>query len=348
MQTSIVLPTPAGMMSSEGNVAPGLSMDTFTQLPSFPSTLVSPSFSAPALHRHEETSITESTYEARQQSLMQLLNETLGIVSDLEKKIEAPKAEPSLDCSEPLSFPTNFTFRFPTRTGQIKILNLASPTSARSPQLSILEDDPMTRKLLLLKLHSVHIHIERLKLRLLDSSIRILVTGDVNSGKSTLVNALLGLPEFLVVDQQPCTSAYCEVVLSPSFAFDPQFPVHAVPRLEEYAPEEKCSFKAISISDMQRLSAGSTDSILTDGLGEPYAWFRIFLQNSSNIDLFSINEDAIGSTPLSCSIIDSPGLNHDTFQTMSLFAKQDDIDILIFVINAANHLTLSVTSNVQF
>ncbi|KGG52716.1 transmembrane GTPase fzo1 [Mitosporidium daphniae] len=336
MQASVILPSKVHV-ATERNVVPNLDIDAFNQFSSFPSTLVSPSFSTPSSHHREETLVTESTYETRKQSLMKLLNETLDIVSDLESKIEisAPGQNHNGSGGESLSFPSSFTFRFPIRSGQIKILHLSLPPSARSPQLSILEDDLMTRRLLLLKLHSTLTHIERLKLRLLDSSVRILVTGDVNSGKSTLINALLGLPEFLVIDQQPCTSAYCEVVLDHPCTFDPQLPVHAIPRLEGYSPEDKSSFRAISTSEMQHLSAGSIDSILEDGIERPYAWFRIFLQNSSNLEFFSASQqekaaDSSDILPFSCSIIDSPGLNHDTFQTMSLFARQDDIDILIF------------------
>lgn len=41
------------------------------------------------------------------------------------------------------------------------------------------------------------------------------------------------------------------------------------------------------------------------------------------------------------SFIDSPGLNIDSIKTMNLFAKQEEIDVIIFVVNAENHFTLS-------
>jgi len=53
-------------------------------------------------------------------------------------------------------------------------------------------------------------HIEKLKLRVQDTSSKVLVTGDLNAGKSTFVNALLRR-EVMPVDQQPCTTAFCEV-----------------------------------------------------------------------------------------------------------------------------------------
>jgi mitofusin 2 len=53
-------------------------------------------------------------------------------------------------------------------------------------------------------------HIEKLRARVEDTSSKVLVTGDLNAGKSTFVNALLRR-EVMPVDQQPCTTAFCEV-----------------------------------------------------------------------------------------------------------------------------------------
>ncbi|KAJ3287062.1 mitofusin [Blyttiomyces sp. JEL0837] len=41
------------------------------------------------------------------------------------------------------------------------------------------------------------------------------------------------------------------------------------------------------------------------------------------------------------SLIDSPGLNIDSVTTTSLFSKQEEIDVIVFVVNAENHFTLS-------
>ncbi|KAK0767803.1 mitofusin, partial [Friedmanniomyces endolithicus] len=54
-------------------------------------------------------------------------------------------------------------------------------------------------------------HLFSLRERIEDTSSKVLVTGDLNAGKSTFCNALLRrkvLPE----DQQPCTSIFCEVL----------------------------------------------------------------------------------------------------------------------------------------
>lgn len=61
------------------------------------------------------------------------------------------------------------------------------------------------------KIRSAVGHLQSLRGRIEDLSSKVLVTGDVNAGKSTFCNALLRrkiLPE----DQQHCTAIFCEVL----------------------------------------------------------------------------------------------------------------------------------------
>ena len=39
------------------------------------------------------------------------------------------------------------------------------------------------------------------------------------------------------------------------------------------------------------------------------------------------------------SLIDAPGLNSDTTKTTAVFARQEEIDVVVFVVSAANHFT---------
>lgn len=39
--------------------------------------------------------------------------------------------------------------------------------------------------------------------------------------------------------------------------------------------------------------------------------------------------------------IDGPGLNHDTAHTTAVFARQEEIDVVVFVVPASNHFTIS-------
>jgi mitofusin len=41
------------------------------------------------------------------------------------------------------------------------------------------------------------------------------------------------------------------------------------------------------------------------------------------------------------SLIDAPGLNRDSIKTTALFARQEEIDVVVFVVSAENHFTLS-------
>jgi mitofusin len=40
-------------------------------------------------------------------------------------------------------------------------------------------------------------------------------------------------------------------------------------------------------------------------------------------------------------LIDAPGLNNDSLKTTAVFARQEEIDVVVFVVSAANHFTLS-------
>ena len=53
-------------------------------------------------------------------------------------------------------------------------------------------------------------HIDKLYVRVEDTSSKVLATGDLNAGKSTFVNALLRRA-VMPVDQQLCAAGFCEV-----------------------------------------------------------------------------------------------------------------------------------------
>ncbi|KAF5667387.1 transmembrane GTPase fzo1 [Fusarium circinatum] len=61
------------------------------------------------------------------------------------------------------------------------------------------------------KIRSAVSHLQSLRARIEDLSSKILITGDVNAGRSTFFNALLRR-KVLSEDQQPCTAIFCEVL----------------------------------------------------------------------------------------------------------------------------------------
>lgn len=185
-------------------------------------------------------------------------------------------------------------------------------------------DEASLSKVLSDKLGDVMSHLERLKQRVSEKSSRILVTGDVNAGKSTFVNALLGA-DVLPSDQQPCTQSFCEVIPSQRIGMPV---VHAMKEIDSLAPSAEKGHLEMSVEEMQ-------EAIQDEESG--FSWYRLYwpVRGEGASKRFTA-----GST-FDISLIDSPGLNSDLFKTTALFSKQADIDVVVFVVNAANHLTLS-------
>ncbi len=63
-----------------------------------------------------------------------------------------------------------------------------------------------------------------------------------------------------------------------------------------------------------------------------------FLKNAST-DL--ANPSILHNDAVDISLIDAPGLNRDSIKTTANFARQEEIDVVVFVVSAANHFTLS-------
>lgn len=164
-------------------------------------------------------------------------------------------------------------------------------------------------------------YLRKLKFRVKDNSSKVLVTGDLNAGKSTLINALLRV-NLLPTDQQPCTQSFCEII-------------------NDQDTDNDCkvlAFKCTSPGSEAESFALEHSSMLEELQKEDseYKWFKIY----STLPLSSISHNR-RLYQVSTSFIDSPGLNTDLFKTMSVFDQQQDIDVIIFVINASFHLTLS-------
>jgi len=167
-------------------------------------------------------------------------------------------------------------------------------------------------------------HMDKLRVRVEDTSSKVLVTGDLNAGKSTLVNALMRR-EVMPVDQQPCTTAFCEV--HDAAENDGKEEVHLVKEGSVYAIKDETTFTRASIADLE------------DIVGEN--------ENAQQIiklyicDPRSPAESLLNNGIADISLIDAPGLNRDSLKTTALFARQEEIDVVVFVVSAENHFTLS-------
>nr|GAT42991.1 transmembrane GTPase [Mycena chlorophos] len=167
-------------------------------------------------------------------------------------------------------------------------------------------------------------HIDKLRLRVQDTSSKVLVTGDLNAGKSTLVNALLRR-QVMPVDQQPCTTAFCEV--HDATENGGVEAVHIVKVGTAYNPADDSTFTTAAVEDLEDLIA-EYETKDTEHL------LKVYLAGKDQNSLLS-------NGTVNISLIDAPGLNRDSLKTTALFARQEEIDVVVFVVSAENHFTLS-------
>ena len=169
-------------------------------------------------------------------------------------------------------------------------------------------------------------HLFSLQERIEDTSSKVLVTGDLNAGKSTFCNALLRkkvLPE----DQQPCTSIFCEVLDVRENGGVEE--VHAIPTKPQglvYNRNDESTYAVFSLKDLEK--------IVTDN--ERWSQCKIYVK-----DIRTVDESLLNNGVVDIALIDAPGLNNDSLKTTAIFARQEEIDVVVFVVSAANHFTQS-------
>ena len=166
-------------------------------------------------------------------------------------------------------------------------------------------------------------HLLLLQERIEDTSSKVLVTGDLNAGKSTFCNALLRrkvLPE----DQQPCTSIFCEVLDARENSYIEE--VHAIHKESVYNRSDESTYDVYTLQELEK--------IVVDN--ERYTQCKVYVKDARSVD-----ESLLNNKIVDISIIDAPGLNSDSLKTTAVFARQEEIDVVVFVVSAANHFTLS-------
>ncbi|ODV59500.1 mitofusin ASCRUDRAFT_24611, partial [Ascoidea rubescens DSM 1968] len=234
----------------------------------------------------------------------------------------------------------------------LKLLNLNFKTSDNiigncNGKLIDNFDRQTLSRLLSQKIDSSINHLLSLRERIDDTSSKVFVTGDLNAGKSTFCNALLRrklLPE----DQQPCTNVFCEVI--DSSVNNGIEEVHAIPlsilsqrsNLSQtsnlsltfsskpspstYNIKDESTYKIFSIHDLHELVQES----------DKYSYLKVYVNDNRNLD-----ESLLRNGVIDIALIDAPGLNMDSYQTTQVFSRQEEIDLVVFVVNAENHFTLS-------
>jgi mitofusin 2 len=166
-------------------------------------------------------------------------------------------------------------------------------------------------------------HLLSLRDRIEDTSSKVLVTGDLNAGKSTFCNALLRrkiLPE----DQMPCTSIFCEVLDAKENGGHEE--VHAVHKDSTYDRNDESTYDSYTLQEL--------DKIVSDN--DRYMQCKIYVKDARTVDQSLLNNGIVD-----IALIDAPGLNSDSVKTTAVFARQEEIDVVVFVVSAANLFTLS-------
>lgn len=166
-------------------------------------------------------------------------------------------------------------------------------------------------------------HLQALKERIEDTSSKVLVTGDLNAGKSTFCNALLRrkvLPE----DQQPCTSIFCEVLDARENGGIEE--VHAVHKNAVYNRHDESTYDVFKLQDLEEIVIDNDN----------YMQCKVYVR-----DMRTIDESLLNNGVVDIALIDAPGLNSDTTKTTAVFARQEEIDVVVFVVSAANHFTMT-------
>ncbi|KAI1158791.1 hypothetical protein F5B18DRAFT_639639 [Nemania serpens] len=166
-------------------------------------------------------------------------------------------------------------------------------------------------------------HLVSLRERIDDTSSKVLITGDLNAGKSTFCNALLRrkvLPE----DQQPCTSIFCEVLDARENGGLEE--VHAVHMDAIYDRHDESTYDVFPLSKLENIVLDNST----------YMQCKVYVK-----DVRAVDESLLNNGVVDIALIDAPGLNSDTTKTTAIFARQEEIDVVVFVVSAANHFTQS-------
>ncbi|KAJ3372414.1 mitofusin [Allomyces arbusculus] len=205
------------------------------------------------------------------------------------------------------------------------------------------------------KLTEVRQHLVTLEGRVQDPTCRILVTGDLNSGKSSFVNALLRR-NVVPVDQQPLTNVFVEVLdARHNTARGQREEVHLVRDgatiLSSSQGGDDKSKSAVQPAAQQRHQKHKAEAHVDEADVYPLDQLAHLVAEPNGYEMIKcfISEDPaatstsvlVGNESVDVHMIDSPGLNRDVWQTMALFSQEKEIDVIVFVVSAPDHFTLS-------
>ena len=211
-----------------------------------------------------------------------------------------------------------------TKNVKFDILKLDVKVGMKSSENLITNFDDNTISMLLdEKFSQIIHHLRNLKARIDDITSKVLITGDLNSGKSSFCNALLRR-DVMPVDQQPCTNVFCEIINYQENNSIEE--VHAVPIGSIYNIKDENTYNKFPLKKLEDLVYEN----------DKYSILKVYINDNRSVDGSLLKNGVVDIR-----LIDAPGLNLDSYQTMQLFSRQEEIDLVIFVVNAENHFTLS-------
>lgn len=221
-----------------------------------------------------------------------------------------------------------------------KIMDLIDVPAAKngkesSPSLDTIGSNDLTSTLFDKQVQQAKQHLVSLEKRVMDSNSKVFITGDLNSGKSSLCNALLKR-HVLPTDQLPCTNVFVEV-LDTHFNKNKQEEVHAIPlskadnvskAIKVYNQHDLTSYELFKLGDLEDLVTRN----------DKWSFIVVYLNDSQPGEK---EKSLLHNGIADIALIDSPGLNMDDLKTTEVFSREEEIDLVVFVVSAENQLTLS-------
>lgn len=251
---------------------------------------------------------------------------TDDIASKTKPELQRSATLPTASASEEQKQNTDIAAESdPKESFHVLRLDLKLGMQSRNPTALISQlEKASVAKLLDERITAAVNHIDKLRLRIEDTSSKVLVTGDLNAGKSTFVNALLR-KQVLPVDQQPCTTMFCEV--HDAAENNSVEEVHLFKDGVTYDIKDESTFVRASLEDLNDIVSDNEDV---------KQMMRLYVA-----DARGPTKSLLHNGVVDIALIDAPGLNRDSLKTTALFARQEEIDVVVFVVSAENHFTLS-------
>lgn len=290
----------------------------------------------------------EEIYAKNRDKLLEAIGESSDLLGELKEysrerwSIQYPTASPSSSSPAPVKAGNEAGLRpVPARSfstpmveaaGDMSVLRLDLKVgSAATTPTGIVHHLEKTAVAQLMdgRMTSSLRQLESLRQRISETQSKVLVTGDLNAGKSTFVNALLRR-RAMPIDQQPCTTVFCEVLDAESSNNGVE-EVHVVDKGVAYNINNTDTYTIHPLSSVEKIMMQAEEMDQQDAP---------IVKCYCN-DTRATQESLLRNGVVDISLIDAPGLNRDSLKTTALFARQEEIDVIVFCVSAENHFTLS-------